>query len=188
MSFRGLALLREIVREALHGISRNRFRAGLSMLGISWGIVSVVMLLAYGQGFHGALSRGFANAFGSGVVIAWPGQTSMQAGGERAGRRVRVTVDDVTRGGGTAARQAREPRVHEPPERLVRHQAGQLHGARRRARVRVDAHARCPARGGRFLNAEDVQMRRRVVFLGSEVHRKLFGQGTRWARPCGSAA
>src|ERR671911_2238326 len=87
--FRGLALAREIVREALYGLSRNRFRAGLSMLGISWGIVSVVMLLSYGNGFHGALTRGFANAFGSGVTVLWPGQTSMQAGGEPAGQRGR---------------------------------------------------------------------------------------------------
>ena len=66
---RGLTLLREVAREAMYGLVRNRFRAGLSMLGISWGIVSVVMLLAYGNGFHGALSRGFANAFGSGVAV-----------------------------------------------------------------------------------------------------------------------
>ena len=65
---RGLTLFREIGREAMYGLARNRFRAGLSMLGISWGIVSVVMLLSYGNGFHGALTRGFANAFGSGVV------------------------------------------------------------------------------------------------------------------------
>ena len=88
-------LLLEVVREALYGLSRNRFRASLSMLGISWGIVSVVMLLAYGNGFRDALARGFANAFGNGVYIVWPGQTSMQAGGERAGRRVRLTVDDA---------------------------------------------------------------------------------------------
>ena len=47
-------VLREIVREAFVGLARNRVRAGLSMLGISWGIVSVVMLLAYGEGFNQA--------------------------------------------------------------------------------------------------------------------------------------
>src|SRR4029434_4782718 len=82
-------------REPCYARLRNRFRAGLAMLGISWGIVSVVMLLAYGNGFRDALAARFANAFGSGVVIAWPGQTSMQAGGERAGRPVHVTVADV---------------------------------------------------------------------------------------------
>ena len=65
------------------------------MLGISWGIVSVVMLLAYGDGFAAALDRGFRGAFGDGVSIVWPGQTSTQAGGERAGRLVRIRLDDA---------------------------------------------------------------------------------------------
>ena len=69
--FRGTQVLVEVCREAMYGLVRNRFRAGLAMLGISWGIVSVVMLLAYGNGFRDALAAGFANAFGSGVVISW---------------------------------------------------------------------------------------------------------------------
>src|SRR5262249_23842536 len=43
-----LSILREIVREAFYGLYHHRFRAALSMLGISWGIISVVVLLAYG--------------------------------------------------------------------------------------------------------------------------------------------
>src|SRR5918994_7053048 len=85
----------EICREAMVGLVRNRVRAGLSMLGISWGIVSVVMLLAYGEGFNQALLRGFQGAFGDGVSVMWPGQTSMQAGGERAGRPVRIRLADA---------------------------------------------------------------------------------------------
>src|ERR1700755_665319 len=83
--FRGGQMFGEIFREAFVGLLRNRVRAGLSMLGISWGIVSVVMLLAYGEGFNQALLRGFQGAFGDGTTIMFPGQTSMQAGGERAG-------------------------------------------------------------------------------------------------------
>src|SRR6186997_3630231 len=94
--FRGTQVLVEVCREAMYGLVRNRFRAGLSMLGISWGIVSVVMLLAYGNGFQGALMVGFRNAFGEGVAVIWPGQTSMQAGGQRAGRRIRLKPEDVT--------------------------------------------------------------------------------------------
>ena len=174
--FRGLALTREIVREALYGLARNRFRAGLSMLGISWGIVSVVMLLAYGQGFQGALSRGFANAFGSGVVVSWPGQTSRLAGGVRAGRRVRVTVDDVH-----AMREL--PLVKFASPEFMNH-LNISYGTRQASyMVRGVSHeygtmrSEVPVPGGRFLNAEDVQMRRRVVFIGSEVNRKLFGKG-----------
>src|SRR6202022_525320 len=90
-----LAASREIVREACFGLYHHRFRAALSMLGISWGIISVVVLLAYGNGFGGALDAGFRGAFSGGTVVVFPGQTSMQAGGERAGKRVRVTADDV---------------------------------------------------------------------------------------------
>ena len=42
-------ILREVVREACYGLYHHRFRAALSMLGISWGIISVVVLLAYGD-------------------------------------------------------------------------------------------------------------------------------------------
>src|SRR6476660_2407485 len=75
--FRGTQVLVEVCREAMYGLVRNRFRAGLAMLGISWGIVSVVMLLAYGNGFNQALLRGFQGAFSDGVTILFPGRTSM---------------------------------------------------------------------------------------------------------------
>src|ERR1041384_5343541 len=88
-------VLREIGREALMGLFRNRMRATLATLGISWGIVSVVMLLAYGNGFDAALVRGFHGAFGDGVNILAGGQTSMQAGGERAGQRIRLRLADA---------------------------------------------------------------------------------------------
>ena len=81
------AILREIVREAAYGLYHHRFRAALSMLGISWGIISVVVLLAYGDGFRAALDAGIKGAYSEGTVIVFPGQTSLQAGGERAGKR-----------------------------------------------------------------------------------------------------
>src|SRR6266705_1009434 len=86
---------REIIREAAYGLYHHWFRAALSMLGISWGIISVVVLLAYGNGFRAALDAGFRGAFSDGTVVSFPGQTSLQAGGERAGKRVRVTTEDV---------------------------------------------------------------------------------------------
>src|SRR6266481_8022681 len=95
MRLLSISTLREIVREAWFGLYHHRFRAALSMLGISWGIISVVVLLAYGEGFRRALDSGFKGAFSDGTVVVFPGQTSLQAGGERAGKRVRVTVEDV---------------------------------------------------------------------------------------------
>ncbi len=91
--------MRDILREAFVGLARNKSRAALAMLGISWGIVSVVVLLAYGEGFNQAILRGFQGAFGDGVSVMFPGQTSMQAGGERAGRFVRLRLADAEAAG-----------------------------------------------------------------------------------------
>ena len=64
------------------------------MLGMAWGIATVVMLLAYGDGFGQACANIFAN-FGTKLVIVVPGKTSMQAGGQKAGVPVRFTQEDV---------------------------------------------------------------------------------------------
>jgi len=174
---RGLtpSILREVVREAMYGIARNRLRAGLSMLGISWGIVSVVMLMAYGNGFGSAIMSGFNGAFSNGVVVVWPGQTSMHAGGERAGRRVRLTLEDVE------ALKATPMVLYASPEFVRRGPIAfgdkQIEQAIRGVNVEYGVmRNEKPAPGwGRFLNDEDVQQHRRVAFIGAEVQRKLFG-------------
>jgi putative ABC transport system permease protein len=169
-----IATLREVVREAFYGVSRNRLRAALSMLGISWGIVSVVMLLAYGNGFHGAIEHGFRGAFSLGTAVIWPGQTSMQAGGQRAGRAVRLTLDDVR------ALDELPLIKYASPEFVVRlpivYGDRQVTQAIRGVSVVYGTmRAERPAPGqGRWLNDEDVAERRRVAFIGGEVKRKLF--------------
>ena len=165
-------VLREIIREAAVGLVRNRVRAGLSMLGISWGIVSVVMLLAYGDGFQRALARGFAGAFGDGVNVVFSGQTSLQAGGERAGRRIRLRLADAEAAGEAPLIKAWSPEyVQNVPVAWGIRQASYL------ARGVAPSYAAMrpqPIAAGRFLDAEDIRLQRRVVFIGSEVARKLF--------------
>ncbi|MBM3820839.1 MAG: FtsX-like permease family protein [Acidimicrobiia bacterium] len=162
-----------IAREALTGLLRNRMRAALSMLGISWGIVSVVMLLAYGDGFRLALDRGFKGAFGDGVTIMFPGQTSMQAGGERSGRRVRMRLADAEAVGELPLVKAWSPEyMQQVPVAWGTRQASYLiravspeYGVMRNQQ---------PA-AGRFFDAEDVRLQRRVAFIGATVAEKLFG-------------
>src|SRR6202022_3877424 len=71
-----------------------RRRTALTMLGMAWGIATVVMLLAYGNGFGQACANIFAN-FGTKLVIVVPGRTSMQAGGQKAGVPIRFTQEDI---------------------------------------------------------------------------------------------
>src|SRR5918992_1385134 len=157
----------EIFREALVGLVRNRVRAGLSMLGISWGIVSVVVLLAYGEGFNQALLRGFKGAFGDGVTVMFPGQTSLQAGGERAGKRIRLKLADAEAVGQLPLVKAWTPEFwQDVPVTWGVKQAGYLvrAGAPEYAVLRTQ-----PVAVGRFLDAEDLRLQRRVAFVGSEV-------------------
>ena len=167
------ATLGEIVREAAFGLYHHRFRAALSMLGISWGIVSVVVLLAYGDGFRGAIDAGFKGAYSDGTVIVFPGQTSLQTGGERAGKRVRVTIEDVLAIGEIPLIKNVSPEFmrdfpivfgNKQSSHLIRAVAAS-YGSMRNEK---------PQPGGRFLDEEDVRLRRRVAFIGSEVQRKLF--------------
>jgi len=87
-------MFHDLLQEAYGAMRHNRRRTALTMLGMAWGIATVVMLLAYGDGFGRACANIFAN-FGSKLVIVVPNRTSMQAGGQKAGVLVRFTQDDV---------------------------------------------------------------------------------------------
>lgn len=86
--------LKELFGQSWVSLLRNRMRSTLTMLGIAWGVVSVVLLLAFGQGLGGAIVMATGN-MGNNVIVLWPGQTSMQAGGQRSGRKIRYEYEDV---------------------------------------------------------------------------------------------
>lgn len=166
--------MRDIFTEAFLGLYHHRFRAALSMLGISWGIIAVVVLLAYGNGFGSALDAGFRGAFSDGTVVVFPGQTSLQAGGERAGKRIRVTADDVLAMAELPLVKSVSPEfMQEFPIAYGNKQSSHL--IRGVAASYGSMRAEKPQAGGRFLDDEDVRLRRRVAFIGTEVQRKLFG-------------
>jgi putative ABC transport system permease protein len=85
---------KELISQGWQSLMRNRMRSVLTMLGIVWGLASVVILLAYGRGLGGGVLNAFMN-MGNNVVVFWPGQTSMQAGGQRAGKKVSYEYEDV---------------------------------------------------------------------------------------------
>ncbi|HLM83419.1 MAG TPA: ABC transporter permease, partial [Terriglobales bacterium] len=87
-------MIRDLLQESYDAMRHNRRRTALTMLGMAWGIATVVMLLAYGDGFGRACTNIFAN-FGTKLLIVIPGRSSMQSGGEKAGAQIRLTLDDV---------------------------------------------------------------------------------------------
>jgi putative ABC transport system permease protein len=166
-------LLNEIITQAWQSLLANRFRAGLTMLGIAWGIVTVTSMMAYGNGFHNALIFGFSNAFSAGTAVFYGGQTSMQAGGERAGRRVFLKLSDVEPVRALGLVKYVSPEIFEtlPLTYGTKQTSAGVRGVAPEYGV---MRAEIPGEG-RFINAEDVERRRRVAFLGTEVKRKLFG-------------
>src|SRR5256885_12704472 len=84
----------DLLREAYGAMKHNRRRTALTMLGMAWGIATVVILLAYGAGFGRAITAISTN-FGMQMMGIFPGRTSLQAGGAKAGTQIRFTIDDV---------------------------------------------------------------------------------------------
>ena len=142
------------------------------MLGITWGIAAVALLIAYGRGLRSVVVAAF-DAFGKGAVICWPAQTSEQAGGQRAGKHVVFEKADLdlVRENVTLVRTACLETVRWLP----------ISYGDRLANTAI--RGVCPEYGemrnevpsvGRWISPEDVLERRRVVFLGARLREKLF--------------
>src|SRR6202795_464315 len=87
-------MILELASQAYNALKHNRRRSILTMLGMAWGIATVVLLLAYGTGFERGLWVAF-RSWGTNLVFIFPGRTSMQAGGTKAGNEIKLTVNDL---------------------------------------------------------------------------------------------
>jgi putative ABC transport system permease protein len=165
-------MTRDILHEAWDAMRYNRRRTALTMLGMAWGIATVVLLLAYGNGFAQACANIFAS-FGTKTMILIPGRTSMQAGGEKAGAKLRFTMEDVdllktnvpqiTR---VTPEVSKDASIQYDTRTFNFGVSGSYPSA---ASIRVLELGQ-----GRFYNLEDQMQRARVAVIGSEAKEKLF--------------
>ncbi len=164
--------LKELISQSWQALMRNRLRSALTMLGIVWGLASVVILLAYGQGLGGSVLHAFMN-MGNNVIVMWPGQTSLQAGGQRAGKPVNYEYEDVE-----------AIREEVPIVRAVSAEADRDFGFKVGTRV-VSLGVRgvelpygqmrnLAVEDGRYFNESDFIDHRRVVILGYNANKKVF--------------
>ena len=84
----------ELGLQAYNALKHNRRRSILTMLGMAWGIATVVLLLAYGTGFERGLWVAF-RSWGTNLIFIFPGRTSLQVGGTKAGVEVKLTTNDL---------------------------------------------------------------------------------------------
>jgi len=89
-----MTYITELVSQVLESLLRNKLRSFLTMAGIAWGITSIVLIVAMGDGFKEG-QRNNTKSLGENIVILFGGRTQLQAGGERAGRRIRLNFSDV---------------------------------------------------------------------------------------------
>jgi putative ABC transport system permease protein len=165
-------IVHDLLSEAYGAMRYNRRRAALTMLGMAWGIATVVMLLSYGNGFGQACANIFAN-FGTKLMITVPGRSSMQAGGQKAGVAIRFTLDDVD------TLTANIPQIVQITPEISKQANIQYETRRFTFSVtgnypNVFAIRALKLALGRFYSAEDEMQHARVAVIGSEAKEKLF--------------
>ena len=163
------------LKQLLRDLRSQKLRTFMTTFGIVWGTVAVSLLLAFGQGMHKQIYKSSAG-LGENICIAWPSRTSMVFEGLGKGRRIRLNEDDMAlieaKADGLLA-------ISGEYEQQFKMEYG-------KKTVSVDIHGITPQwadlrsmrakPGGRWINALDMDTRRRVVFLGDELAGTVFGE------------
>ena len=154
--------------------AHNRKRIALTVLAIAWGTLSIVMLLSFGEGMKRAFHR-TVRGMGEGIGVLWPGATTRAWAGLNSGRQIQFTDEDME------LLKARIPELAAISREYSRRVPVSLGAKSVNARVRgVDPsfgpmRNLIPSAGGRFIDEADLTEKRRVVFLGDELAKDLFG-------------
>ena len=164
---------KDVFSQSYAALRHNPRRSALTMLGMAWGIATVVLLLAYGTGFSTAIVNIFKSYASMQAMGVAGGRTSMQAGGNKAGVTVRLTNDDIDR---IVANVPHITRI--TPESfyngLVSYEGRSYNWTVHAGYPVLPDIQNLQLESGRFYNADDVQQRARVCVLGWEAKQKLF--------------
>jgi putative ABC transport system permease protein len=165
-------MFKDILGQAWEAMVYNRRRTTITIVGMAWGIATVVLLLAYGAGFSRAIEAIFAQ-WGTSLIGAFPGRTSMQAGGDKAGVKVRFTDDDIDRVANSVPGLIHiTPMVNKdvPVQDELHTYTWTVNGVYPAAQDVMHL----PTDTGRFFNGEEEEQRAHVAVIGSESKTKLF--------------
>jgi putative ABC transport system permease protein len=165
---------RELINDFLQDLNAQRTRSFLTILAMTWGTIAVVLLLSFGEGLGTQMLNGLINA-GNQIMILYGGETGMQFEGVPKGREIRLVEEDAS-----LLLKAIPSIAQITPQyrATVRLTVGK--NSMNTECEGVDANFEemrrmYPAAGGRFLNGPDVAAQRRVLVLGNEIARELFG-------------
>jgi putative ABC transport system permease protein len=169
-------VLRDLISDVFRTLWSHKLRTFLTMFGIAWGIVSIVLMVAAGEGLRKGQEEQ-TKTLGKDIMIVFHGRTSLQAGGTRAGQVVHWEDADVQ------AVQTQSPDCqYAIPE--LEQQDVRTHSNYNNASFLVTGSypefgdIRSLAVGqGRFYNWDDENAARRVAFLGTDAAKQLFPEG-----------
>ena len=164
-----------LLAEVLGDLRAHRTRTLLTIFAMVWGTISIVLLLAFGQGLRNQVSVGLLNA-GERIFMVYGGQTSLEHEGLSRGRRIRLREDDLD----LVLRAIPEFEFGSPSYGRGRThlEAGENQTTTYMEGVNPifsELRRMFPAPGGRFINQRDLDQRRRVLFLGDAIAVRLFG-------------
>lgn len=159
----------------LRDVRSQKTRTVLTIFGIVWGTVSLVLLLGFGVGL-GRQMRKDMHGMGEGIMIVWPVRTSISYQGFNKGRELNFLEEDASLLAHevlqVAAVSAEYSRWNIPLKNGKNTYSAMVRGV---YPVYNEMRNIVPERGGRFLDYLDLEHKRRVIFLGDEVKKELFG-------------
>jgi len=169
-------IFRDLIGDVLRTLWAHKLRTLLTMFGIAWGIVSIVLMTAAGEGLRVGQAKQ-AETLGKDIMIVFHGRTSLQAGGQRAGKEVRWVDSDVP-----FAQEQSPDCEYILPE--LEQNSVRSHSAYNAAAFLVTGSyppfgeiRSLEVGSGRFYNWDDMKEARRVAFLGSDAAKQLFPMG-----------
>jgi len=168
--------IKDLLTEFIRDMRAQKLRTFLTVFGIVWGTVAIVVLLAFGMGFKRQMAINM-HGIGESISIMFPGRTTKPHEGFGIGRRIALTEDDATLLATEVhdiSRISPEFSSRETPVRLGENIVNALIAGI--YPIYGDMRNIIPAQGGRFINDPDMELRRRVVVLGDAVKEILFGE------------
>ena len=167
----------ENIREVFFFLRQYKTRTFMTMFGIVWGTMTVILLLSFGVGVKRSMSKNM-HGMGDRIVILWPGSTSIPFQGYGRDRGIRFREEDAD---------------------LLRREIDQIASispeySRWEIPIRVEDKVSktsvagvvpeygpmrniWPLSGGRWINELDIIERKRVAFIGDKLSDFLFGEG-----------
>ena len=170
---RMMLFITDLLSQTWANLRANKLRTFLTMFGIVWGVISFLLLSALGEGFARG-NQQVLEELGKNIVIIRNGRTSMQAGGARAGRVIRLTIDDL--------------KALQAESALLEHISPELGRGGIRAKSAYNSSSvqlsgiwpiyqymrTIEVDRGRPISEEDCRQARRVAILGFDAAKQLF--------------